>query len=62
MELTPEQINKFVELHRGLPEFQNYSEDQIREIANGVANYYLTLFGIHQKAKKDGENLKVIKW
>ena len=62
MELKPEQIKKFIELHKDLAGFENYTEDQVREIANGVANYYLTLFKIHQRIKKDNENLKTIKW
>ena len=53
MELKPEQIKKFVELHKDCAGFENYSEEQIREIANGVANYYLTLFGIHQRIKRE---------
>ncbi|MCE9585054.1 hypothetical protein K8Q94_00310 [Candidatus Nomurabacteria bacterium] len=52
MELKPEQINKFVELHKGCAGFENFTEEQVREIANGVANYYLTLFKIHQRVNK----------
>jgi len=55
MELKPEQINKFIELHRECEGFESYSEDQKREIANGVANYYLTLFSIYQRNKKEGK-------
>lgn len=54
MELKPEQIKKFVELHKDCAGFEKYSEEQIREIANGVANYYLTLFKIYQRVKKEG--------
>ena len=54
MELKPEQIQKFIELHKGVAGFEKYSEEQIREIANGVANYYLTLFKIYQRVKKEG--------
>ena len=53
MELKPEQIKKFIELHKGLAGFENYTKDQVREIANGVANYYLTLFKIHQRIRKE---------
>ncbi|HBG68866.1 hypothetical protein A2W67_02655 [Candidatus Nomurabacteria bacterium RIFCSPLOWO2_02_40_28] len=53
MELKPEQIEKFKELHKGLDGFEKYSEDEVREIANGVANYYLTLFKIYQRVKKE---------
>ena len=55
MELKPEQIKKFIELHKDCAGFENYSEDQIIEIANGVANYYLTLFSIHQRIKKENK-------
>ena len=53
MILKSEQINKFKELHKDCAGFEVYSEDQIAEIANGVANYYLTLFKIHQRIKKE---------
>lgn len=53
MELKPEQIDKFKELHKDCAGFENYSEDEVREIANGVANYYVSLFKIHQRIKKN---------
>lgn len=53
MELKPEQINKFKEINKDNPNFENYTEEQKAEIANGVANYYLTLFKIHQRIRKD---------
>lgn len=53
MELSQEQIDKFVELHKDYPEFQKYSEADVREIANGVANIYLTLFRIYRKLGKE---------
>lgn len=53
MILKPEQIKKFIELHKDYAGFESYSEDQKREIANGVANYYLTLFNIQQRIEKD---------
>jgi len=53
MILKPEQVNTFIELHKDCAGFGIYSEDQMREIANGVANYYLTLFNIQQRIKKD---------
>ena len=53
MELTQEQINKFIEIHKGHPEFEKYSEAEIREIANGIANYYLTLFKAYMDLKKN---------
>ncbi len=53
MELKQEQINKFKEIHKDCPEFNQFSETQIAEIANGVANYYLSLFKILQRIKKE---------
>lgn len=47
MELTKEQIDRFVEINKGLPGFEKYSQTEIWEIANGVANYYLTLVSIY---------------
>lgn len=57
MELKPEQIQKFAELHKDVAGFEKYTEDQIREIANGVANYYLTLFKIYQRVRKEKDGL-----
>lgn len=53
MELKPEQIKQFVELHKNIPGFEKYSESEVREIANGVANYYLSLFKIYQRLAKE---------
>ena len=53
MELKQEQIDKFIELHKDFEDFKKYSDAEIREIANGVANYYLTLFKIQQRIKKN---------
>lgn len=53
MILKPEQINKFIEIHKDCDGFESYTEDQKREIANGVANYYLALFNIQQRVKKE---------
>lgn len=57
MKLNPKQIQEFKELHKDYPDFSKYSEDEIGEIANGVANYYLTLFKIQQRAEKNKNNL-----
>ncbi len=57
MELKPEQIKKFIEIHKDMAGFENYSEDQKVEIANGVANYYLTLFNIYQRIKKGNKEV-----
>jgi hypothetical protein len=54
MELKPEQIEKFRQLHSDIPgSEERYSEEQVVQIANGVANYYLTLFNIHKRISKD---------
>lgn len=57
MELQQEQIDKFKEIHKDHVDFENYSEKEVAEIANGVANYYLTLLKIYQRIKKDVKNL-----
>lgn len=53
MTLKPEQFNKFIELHKDYKDFMCYSDDQKVEIANGIANYYLILFKIQQRIRKD---------
>jgi len=50
MELKQEQVEKFKEIHKD-------SEKEVVEIANGVANYYLTLFKIYQRIKKSVKNV-----
>ena len=52
MELKQEQIDKFIELHKDFEDFKKYSDAEIREIANGVANYYLTLYRFISVLKK----------
>jgi len=52
MELKLEQINKFKEINKDNPNFENYTEEQKVEIANGIASYYLILFKIHQRIRK----------
>lgn len=59
MQLKPEQIKKFIELHKDCEGFDNYSDEQKAEIANGVANYYLTLFNIHQRIRKENKGIAV---
>lgn len=54
MILTPEQINKFKEINKEYGTLPNYSDEQIIEVANGVANYYLTLYKVYQSNKKSG--------
>jgi len=60
MELNPEEIQEFIDMHKDCPEFKKYSDAQIREIANGVANYYLTLFKIYQRLKSEDEHFSAI--
>ena len=62
MELKPEQIQRFIELHKNVPGFEKYTEAEVKEIANGVANYYLSLFKIYQRLKKEGMELDDIQW
>jgi hypothetical protein len=57
MELSSEQINKFKEIHKDFEDFSKYSEEEVIEIANGVVNYYLTLYKIHQRIQKDTESI-----
>ena len=57
MQLKPEQIKRFKELHEGIEGFDCFSDDRIEELANGVANYYLTLFTIQQRIRNESKNL-----
>lgn len=59
MELSPAQLNRFNEIHKDCAGFDKYSEDQKREIANGVANYYLTLFNIQQRTRNEAKIIKI---
>jgi|JI10StandDraft_1071094.scaffolds.fasta_scaffold1082121_2 hypothetical protein len=54
MQLTKEQVQRFIEINSEVPEFNNYSDSENAEIASGVANYYLTLFKIYRKLEKEG--------
>lgn len=56
MELKPEQIKKFIQIHKNCAGFENYSEEQKTEIANGMANYYLTLFKIHERINNEDKD------
>jgi len=59
MELKSEQIKKFIEIHKDCEGFDKYSEEQVSKIANGVANYYLTLFKIYQRIRKENKAIAV---
>lgn len=54
MELTEKQIEEFKKVHEKYGGVGNYTEAEIKEIANGVANYYWTLFKIYERVKKEG--------
>ena len=54
MDLKKEQIDKFIELHKDVEDFSKYSDAEVREIANGVANYYLGLYKIHKRIREEG--------
>jgi len=59
MILTDKQIKKFRKaLEKAGASFDGYSEDQIREIANGAMNYYTTLAKINLRLKKEEKEKK----
>jgi hypothetical protein len=53
MELSESQIEKFKKFHQRLVDLDIYSESEIREIARGVARFYLTLYKIHRRIEKE---------
>ena len=57
MELKQEEVEKVKETHKDDVDFEEYLEKEVVEIAKGVANYYLTLFKIYQRIKKNGNNI-----
>lgn len=57
MQLNNEQIQKFKELHKN-GEFNGLSEKEIKELAQGVADFYSTLFKISLRIKKEEKNHK----
>lgn len=60
MILTDKQIKKFREaLEKAGASFDGYTEDQIREIANGAMNYYVTMVKINLRLKKEEKKKKV---
>jgi len=54
MQLSPEQIKRFKDLHQN-HELDGYTEEEIRDIAQGVANIYLTLYHAYQRATREEE-------
>lgn len=53
MELTAEQVKKFKEIHDKYGGLGEYTDDQIREIAQGVANLFLNRFKTYQRIKRE---------
>jgi hypothetical protein len=49
MKLNQEQIDSFKEIHKNSVGFEKYSDEEITEIANSIANYYLTLYKVRKK-------------
>lgn len=49
MQLTPDQIKKFVELHSPYGGLGNYTEEQLHALAHGVANYLIILAKIYER-------------
>lgn len=59
MTLTDEQVKKFKEaFEKAGASFEGYTEDQIREIANGAMNYYGTMVDINLRLKKEAKEKK----
>jgi hypothetical protein len=52
MQLKPDQIRRFKDLHKN-HELDGYTEDEISELANGVANIYLTLYRTYQRVERE---------
>lgn len=52
MELTDEQVKKFKKIHEPYGGLGNYTDKEIREIAQGVANYFITLHEIQKRHNK----------
>lgn len=53
MQLKPEQIERLRKPFDKLGAFEGHSEEEIKEILNGVANYYLTLANINIRLKQE---------
>lgn len=53
MQLTSSQIKKFKEIHAKYGGLEGFSDDQIREIAQGVANLFLNRFKAYQRIKRE---------
>ncbi|MCP6718960.1 MAG: hypothetical protein KJI71_01835 [Patescibacteria group bacterium] len=53
MQLTDKQVKKFKEIHDKYGGFEGYTDDQIREIAQGVANLFLNRFKTYQRIENE---------
>lgn len=53
MELTDTQVKAFKEAHDKCGGLEGFSDDQIREIAQGVANLFLNRFKTYQRIKNE---------
>ena len=58
MQLSPEQIKKFKEINQKNGLLLDKTDDEIIEIANGTANFFLTSVDI--KSKRDVKNNNVL--
>ena len=56
MRLTQEQVDRFKEIHKRSGGLEGFSDEQMAAIANGVADYYLTLFAIWQRNVREREH------
>jgi hypothetical protein len=54
MQLSREQIKRFKDLHKN-HELDEYTEEEIRDIAHGVANIYLTLYRCQRVTREEEE-------
>ena len=54
MQLSPDQIKRFKDLHQN-HELDGYTDEEIRDIAQGVVNIYLTLHRAYQRVTREEE-------
>lgn len=54
MKLTKEQIEAFRKIHEGTDILEGLSSQDVERLAQSVAQYYLSLFKIHQRLKAEG--------
>lgn len=56
MQLTEEQIKKFIEINRKVGALDDYSETEVKQIANDVGNFYISMFEIFRKSKQQSND------